>query len=85
MQTISIIRERGQLTIPESIRRKVSWTIPMSAVYISVNRPDEIVIKPHTQNINQNDIWEAIRNSRAISGKGKVKTSEFLLIDRNSH
>lgn len=83
MQTVSIIRKRGQLTIPESIRKIVRWTSPMSAV--SVVKPDEIVIRPHTQLLNQNQIWENIRKSRAISGKGKASAIEFLQTDRNEH
>ena len=85
MQTTSIIRERGQLTIPESIRRTVSWATPMSAVFISVTNPNEIVIKPHTKTVDWNKIWKNIRKSRAISGKGKISASEFLKIDRSSH
>lgn len=85
MQIISIIRERGQLTIPESIRRTVGWANPMSAVSISVIKPNEIVIKPHTQNLDWNKIWENIRRSRTITGKGKISASEYLGIDRNSH
>jgi hypothetical protein len=57
----------------------------MSAVTISVNKPDEIVITPHTQIINYDDIWEKIKKSRAISGKGKSSASQFLQKDRNDH
>lgn len=85
MQTISIIRGRGQLTIPDSIRRKISWATPMSAVSISVIKPNEIVIKPHIQNVDWDQIWENIRKSRAISGKGTVKSAEFIASDRASH
>lgn len=85
MQTISIIRQRGQLTIPESIRKTVGWATPMSAVSISVVEPNEIVIKPHMQTVDWNIIWENIRKSRAISGKGKISASESLRIDRSSH
>lgn len=85
MQTTCIIRERGQLTIPESIRREISWATPMSAVSISIIRPDEIVIKPHVQKVNWEQIWESIRRSRAILGKGAVKSVEFMASDRASH
>ena len=85
MTIVSIIRERGQLTIPESIRRVAVWTTPMNAVSISVIKPDEIVIRPHTRTINWDQIWANIKKSRSISGKGKVSAAEFLQKDRNSH
>lgn len=85
MKTVSIIRERGQLTIPDSIRRLVNWVNPSSAVSISVIKPDEIVIKPHQPQVNWEEIWENIRKSRAVSGKGNVSASEFLKQDRRKH
>ncbi len=85
MKVVSIIRERGQLTIPESIRRIVNWVAPLSAISISVVRPDEIIIKPHKQNVEWDQIWENIKKSRAISGKGTVSASEFLQADRSAH
>lgn len=85
MKAVSIIRDRGQLTIPDSVRKLVSWVTPLSAVSISVIRPDEIVIRPHRNNLDWNMIWESIKKSRAIHGKGKVSASEFLSKDRQSH
>lgn len=85
MQTVSIIRQRGQLTIPESIRKNVSWISPLSAVSIRVVKADEIVIKPHQQRIDWDKIWALIRKSRAIKGKGKGSAAEFLEKDRRSH
>ncbi len=85
MKTVSIIRDRGQLTIPDSIRRVIGWVNPMSAVTISVVKPDEIVIKPHQQYVNWDKIWDNIRKARAIRGKGNQSTVEFLDQDRNSH
>ncbi|KKS93104.1 MAG: hypothetical protein UW68_C0012G0015 [Candidatus Collierbacteria bacterium GW2011_GWB1_44_6] len=85
MQTTSIIRERGQLTIPDAIRKMVGWVNPMSAVSISVLKPDEIVIRPHVQTVDWNKVWGAIRKSRAITGKGEVGASKFMELDRSSH
>lgn len=86
MKTVSIIRDRGQLTIPDSVRRLVNWITPMSAVLISVVKPDEIVIKPHAKSIDKDQIWENIRKARAIKGKGSTTSAaEFLMKDRQSH
>lgn len=80
---ISIIRERGQLTIPDTIRKVVSWANPSSAVSISVTGPDEIVIKPHMPKYDAKKIWQSIRKSRAVMGKGGINGVEFLIKDRS--
>jgi bifunctional DNA-binding transcriptional regulator/antitoxin component of YhaV-PrlF toxin-antitoxin module len=85
MKTVSIIRDRGQLTIPDSIRKVITWMNPMSAVTISVNKPDEIIITPHKQIIDYDVIWEKIKKSRAIVGKGKGSAAQFIQEDRNAH
>lgn len=85
MKTVSIVRDRGQLTIPDSIRQIVDWVTPMSAVTITVVKPDEIIITPHQKQINWDQIWENIRKSRAIKGKGNMSATEFLKQDRNAH
>ena len=54
--TISAIRNRGQLTIPNSIRALREWASPNSAVIITSERPDEIVIKPHEKEYD----WDKI-------------------------
>jgi len=85
MKTISIIRNRGQLTIPGSIRKVVGWASPMSAVTISVMNPDEIIIRPHQKQVDWDKIWEGIKKARSIKGKGKGSLSQFILEDRYRH
>lgn len=85
MKTVGIIRARGQLTIPDSIRRLVNWVSPQSAVTISVVKSDEIVIKPHQKQVDWDKIWEGIRKSRAIKGKGRGSLSKFIAEDRYRH
>lgn len=84
--TVSIVRDRGQLTIPDSIRVLREWVSPQSVVTISSERPDEIVIRPHKKEYDWDKIWEGIRKSRAIKGNGKTTSAvEFLEKDRRSH
>lgn len=86
MKTVSIIRNRGQLTIPDSIRKKVNWVDTMSVVSISLVKPNEIVIQPHDTAVNWQDVWDGISNARSISGgRDSLNTAEFLESDRNSH
>jgi len=84
-QGTAIIRDRGQLTIPDSIRKVVKWATPLSAVTISVVNPDEIVIKPHKSQVDWDKIWEGIKSARAIKGKGRGSLSKFIAEDRYRH
>lgn len=83
--TVSIIRNRGQLTIPDSIRALRQWASPNSAVTITSDQPDEIVIRPHKKQVDWDKLWDLIRRSRAIKGKGKGAAAQFLEQDRLSH
>lgn len=85
MKIVSIVRDRGQLTIPDSVRRLVSWITPQSAVTITVVKSDQILITPHQKQVDWDKIWEGIRKSRAIKGKNAVSAVEVLRRDRQSH
>lgn len=85
MKNVIIVRERGQLTIPDAIRKMVSWVGPMSAVTISVVKPDEIVIRPHQKQMEWDKIWKAVKKARSIKGKNAISALEVLQKDRNSH
>jgi len=85
MKAVSIIRDRGQLTIPDSIRKLVNWVTPMSAVSISLVEPDEIVIKPHKKEYDWDKILAMVKRSRAIKGRGRGSAVDFINQDRRSH
>lgn len=82
--TISIIRDRGQLTIPDAIRALRQWASPNSAVTITSEQPDEIVIRPHKKEYDWDQMWELINKSRSFKGKGG-NLSKFITEDRYSH
>lgn len=84
MKAVSIIRDRGQLTIPDSIRKYVQWATPMSAIIISVVNFDEIVIRPHQiqKKLDWDKLWQQIRRVRAFKGKGRGNLSAFIVEDR---
>lgn len=83
MKTVSIIRNRGQLTIPDSIRKTVNWVNPSSAVSITLVKPNEIVIKPHQVQVDWDRIWAGIKKARSVNGKANL--AEFIAEDRHSH
>lgn len=82
--TISIIRNRGQLTIPDSIRALREWASPNSAVMISSERPDEIVIRPHKREYDWDKMWKLIEKARSFKGEGG-NLSKFIAEDRYRH
>ncbi len=86
MSSISIIRERGQITIPDKIRATLDWLTPTSPVSISIVNPDEISIRPY-QNKKITDwqkLWAQIRKSRALKSKGQGNLSAFIIEDRQT-
>lgn len=86
MKTVSIVRERGQLTIPDSIRKLVNWVTPLSAVSISIINPDEIIIRPHQpqKKVDWDKLWARIKRVRAFKGKGRGNLSAFIVEDRET-
>ena len=86
MNNVSIIRDRGQLTIPDDIRNALSWVTPMSAVSISIVNPQEIVIRPYQQkkDIDWDKLWVLIKRSRSFKGKSEGNLSAFIAKDRES-
>lgn len=87
LQTTSIIRDRGQLTIPDLIRGRTDWVSTGSVVTIIQVKADEIVIKPHVvgNKINWDKLWKNIELSRSYKGSYLGSLSEFIATDRESH
>ena len=85
MKTISIIRNRGQLTIPDAIRKAATWAKPSAVVSISIFNADEIVIRPHSEVVDEQKVWKLIKESRGIHGKSTTSTVRFLQQDRAGH
>ena len=83
LQFTSIIRNRGQLTIPDEIRELRKWATPTAVVTIVSDKPDEIVIKPHTskQTIDWDELWNKIYLARSFRDKGG-NLSGFIAKDR---
>lgn len=84
MNTVAIIRDRGQLTIPDSVRKIAHWAGISSVVSISMNRPDEIVITPHkvARETEWDKLLELINKSREFKGRGSMKAVDFIAESR---
>jgi len=85
VQGTAVIRERGQLTIPEKIREARPWTSPVSVVTITSTKPDEIVIQPFSpKKFDWNKLWFDIKRVRSYKGAGRGNLSAFIAKDRQS-
>ena len=86
IQTTAVIRDRGQLTIPEKIRKQRKWATQTSVVTISSEKPDEIIIKPYpAKQVDWDKLWKQIKRVRAFKGKGRGNLSQFIAEDRLRH
>lgn len=86
VQTTVVIRNRGQLTIPDKIRKSVNWMAPSSVVTISAQNPDEIIIQPYNpKKVDWDKLWKQMKRVRAFKGKGRGNLSQFIAEDRYRH
>ncbi|MBI2616582.1 hypothetical protein HYW55_00435 [Candidatus Gottesmanbacteria bacterium] len=87
IQETVIIRDRGQLTVPESIRKSRDWMSPQSAVTIIAEKEDEVIIRPHTSSqkkVDWDELWRKINLARSYKGKYKGSLSKFIARDREA-
>lgn len=85
MKVVSIIRDRGQLTIPASIRQIATWATPMSAVTVDLTDQDEIVLTPHqSQPQDMDKLWKRIHRVRSYTGKGQGNLAKYIAQDRKT-
>lgn len=87
LQSTAIIRDRGQLTIPDLIRGRNDWVSPGSVVTVLQTGANEIVIKPHAEGkkVNWDKLWKNIELTRSYEGSYSGSLSEFIALDRESH
>jgi len=86
IQGTAIIRNRGQITIPEKIRRTLKWPTANSVVSLVTTIQNEIIIKPYDneKKVNWSQIWNNIELSRSYQGK-QGNLSKFVSSDRKNH
>jgi bifunctional DNA-binding transcriptional regulator/antitoxin component of YhaV-PrlF toxin-antitoxin module len=85
-QGTAIMRDRGQLTIPEKIRQLIHWSSPNSVVTVTANTKDELIIRPFKEQtqVDWETVWLKIGLSRSFSGENG-NLSDFILRDREAH
>ena len=87
MNYTAVIRQRGQLTIPDQVREMLVWLRPGSVVGLEIDE-EEIKIKPYTKSkakgYDWDKIWAGIRLCRSFKGK-RGNLSKFIAEDRYRH
>lgn len=87
LQSTAIIRDRGQLTIPDEIRQSLKWVSPNFVVQLVVFEKNKIIIEPYKYQKKENQwqkIWEGINLARSFKGK-RGDLSKFIINDRENH
>ena len=84
-QTNVIIRQRGQLTLPDAIREKFNWLTPGSVVTIDTE-PNKVTLSPYSarKEVDWNKLWKDLKRVRAYRGKGRGNLSAFVDEDRQT-
>lgn len=94
IQTISKVRERGQLTIPQEVRKALNWSEDEVMVKIITTQEGFRVEKlpiSHPQHpkkkLTKKEWDEIYKNMEKISKSGKqnIKLTDFLRHDRDTH
>jgi bifunctional DNA-binding transcriptional regulator/antitoxin component of YhaV-PrlF toxin-antitoxin module len=88
MNLTTIIRQRGQLTIPEKARKEIDWLKEGSVVNISNVDSKKLTITPYQKIsdkvVSWKKIWHTINLARSFKGK-RGNLSGFVADDRNKH
>lgn len=86
MNNVSIIRQRGQLTIPDSIRKQATWARADAVVEVSLKNNNEILVRPHAskkavdrQQLKAN--LSAVSDANAKFGR-TIDLTQFIIDDR---
>lgn len=80
------IRQRGQLTIPKKLRKRLDWLSEGSLVSV-LSSLEEVKIMPYRElsgKVDWKSIWDKVRLARSFKGK-KGNLSQFIIRDRSSH
>lgn len=83
----TVIRQRGQLTLPKKLRTENSWLAEGMVVTVLSSVQKEVKIIPYKESFKKTDwknIWEKIKLSRTFSGK-RGNLSQFVIKDRSEH
>lgn len=84
MKSTSIIRERGQLTIPDTIRDSLTWLYPLSAVDITICDENTVMVSPHAykKQLTWSECIQKIELAQTFPSDSKVTSDAIISADR---
>lgn len=80
----AIIRQRGQITIPDTIRQSASWITEHQPVVVFLADENELHIRPVQQATDWQALQREIGRVRALPGR-PIDTTKFIADDRQRH
>ena len=87
LQTTGILRQRGQVTIPDQVREFLEWLVPNTVISFTVSKNKTVTLGPYVKDAAQvvdwKNIWERIEIADSFRGK-KGNLSKFIVEDRDS-
>lgn len=86
IQKTVTIRQRGQITIPDEIRKKISWARTNLVVNFKLTGKNEITIQPYraVKQVDWDGLFKKLKKIRSFKGK-RGNLSEFIIADRENH
>lgn len=83
-QTTAIIRDRYQLTIPEEIRKYLTWVATQRAVKIVLLGQEKFLVEPYLEKkIDWQEVWKRLKKAKT-QGR-QISLAEFVVKDREKH
>lgn len=84
-QTNVIIRQRGQFTLPDRIREKISWLTPGSVITIGIEA-NKVILSPYStrKTVDWDKLWKDLKRVQAFRGRGRGNLSAFIDEDRQT-
>ncbi|MBI5356416.1 AbrB/MazE/SpoVT family DNA-binding domain-containing protein [Candidatus Collierbacteria bacterium] len=82
----AVIRQRGQLTIPDQVRDMLVWLREGSVVGIDIDS-EEVRIKPHSRakkDVDWDGFFSKVQLARSFKGK-RGNLSSIIVDDRENH
>ncbi len=85
MTYTAIIRQRGQLTVPDALRSKMGWLDDGEAVVLEATQ-GEVKIRPRSgkRKVDLTDFWRKVELARSFIGK-RGNLAEVIDQDRDEH
>ena len=82
--SLAIIRDRYQLTIPEEIRKNLNWLKTQKVVRWVLVGEDKVLVEPYQESaVSWPEIWENLKKVKNWGAKSNL--ADFVVADRASH